>query len=83
MPFRVTVGNIGEVLQSVEQGYATEIFNYYVDCSKHLVGSRGYGEDVVLWLANEPIAEHRGHLNARAEDDWEHDFNYVGSTHHY
>ena len=41
MPFRVTVGNIGEVLQSVEQGYATEIFNYYVDCSKHLVGSRG------------------------------------------
>lgn len=75
MSFRVTVGNIGEVLDTVDFQCAKEIYLFYVDNSKHGIGSRGYEEEVVLWMGEHIAAEHipgetpRGIQSPQTEDE--------------
>ena len=56
MKYKVTVGNIGTVVETNNKSDAMKIFNEYVRQSKNLYG-RAANEDVVFWQNEEPAKD--------------------------
>ena len=59
--YELIVGNIGTSIY-MKESEAIDAFDEYVQQSKTAIGSRGFGEDVILMYEDDIIKEYVGHL---------------------